>query len=206
MRTSAALGGPVALLVLAATSTAGPPPNPVDVKDDEFKPRVSSQIVDSSTHWFWADAIDSQHNVREDSKLFYSGAPTDDPDTNYSQNLSAGTYHYYCEEHGSKNGGMDGEVMVRPQVHGPATADEIPLKWAEVPDPADRFDVRYRIGGGDWKSWLREVSGRELTFGASDDPVGVKPDKTYRFQARTLLDGTSKRSGWSPTTKVTTPP
>lgn len=194
--------------VLAASSWAGPPPTGIEVRDNEFVPDDASQIVESSTTWQWADDITDEHNVREDHKLFYSGAPTSNTATDATRRISAGTFHYYCEVHGSKTGGMDGVVTVTPLQLPPLTNDLFGVRWSDGSfDTGDRFDLRWKGPGsdGEYKTWRKNTSLATDDFGEFDDPVDVKPGKTYRVQARSEIASNPKRhSGWSPPLKVHT--
>lgn len=195
----------IAGLALAAQAAAGPPPTDVKVEDDKFKPAVAMQLLESSTHWIWNDDVAHKHNVREDHKLFYSGPPTKDIDTNISRLVSVGTFHYYCEKHGSKNGGMDGEVKVRPQQLPPLTDDEFKVRWSDGTfSTGDRFDLRWKRAGGEYESWIANTNLKEAIFGAGDDPVDVEPGRTYLIQGRSeMAANPSGHSGWSPVLKVT---
>ncbi len=169
------------------------------VKDNRFKPDVAKQPVnDGSTFFSWADSVEREHNVRHDSKLFYSGDPTDDPSTAYSFTISAGTWHYFCEVHGSRRGGMDGVVRVKPS-SSQALSGEIRIDWGNGTSTGDRWDVRFRVGKRDFRTWHSNTTLSYDIFGTNDVPVDVKPGKTYTFQARSELSSDpTRRSGWSP--------
>jgi plastocyanin len=189
--------------VVSGSAAAGPPPTSVSVVDNDFRPAKSSQILGSSTFWDWDD-VANEHNVRQDRKLFYSGPPTDDPMTSVSKTISAGTWHYFCEVHGSKRGGMDGVVKVKP-ISTPIDPDTFMVHWGDGVDTGDQFDVRYRVGRKDFKSWLKNTSLQNAVFGAGDDPVNVRSGRKYTIQARSEASANPKRaSGWSPKLVVNT--
>jgi plastocyanin len=193
-------------LALAATAAAGPPPTAVVVEDNRFLPAAANQILESSTHWGWADTVARKHNVREDRKLFYSGPPTSDVTTSLSRTVSVGTFHYYCENHGSKSGGMDGTVKVRPLQLPPLTDDQFKVRWSDGTfDTGDRFDLRWkRATGGSYEPWIKDTTLPEAVFGEADDPIDVLPGRTYLVQGRSEMAANPKRhSGWSPALKVT---
>jgi plastocyanin len=191
----------VAALVLAAPASAGQ--NHVDVEDDFFAPKNSTQFLNSDTLWSWQPTVLNEHNVREDSKLFYSGPLTDDPKTAYDAQIPAGTFHYYCELHGDKRSGMEGVVKVKPAA-GPPNPDLIGVTWGDSGfETAVQYDVQFKVNDGKWKSWLKNTNSLSGDFGASDEPVDVKPGKTYRFRARTeKASNPDKRSDYSPALKV----
>src|SRR5262245_10354351 len=131
---------PGALCVIAAAvvvplASAGGAPTEITFTDDpaEYSPENASATVNPLTTgtggeefvWVGPGTLD-EHNVREDNRLFRSG-PASEDFHEYHTDISAGRYHYYCEVHGSKSGGMAGTVRVRPAIEGAF------VRWA---DPA----------------------------------------------------------------------
>lgn len=167
----------------------------VTVNDDFFAPDQVTATVGETVHWSRGTGNDD-HNVRQDDLLFRSGAPTDGP-IDYSVDFSAGTYHYYCEVHGSEFGGMDGIVKSPVKITDPPTGLKFTVTWAaEGTDTGSVYDVQYRIGSGVWKNWRTDTSLLSGVFGQNGSPVAVQADKTYRFRARSQ-EGNAV-SGWSP--------
>lgn len=172
---------------------------------DVFSPDQSSGEVnvDNLFRWSWGAGTINQHNVRQDSKLFYSGAISDDH-APFDVIASAGTYHYYCDLHGTRSGGMDGEVAVSPRLSPLARKrgfdPVVSVEWAsQSTATGDQFDVQYKVGSGDWKYWRKKTSKLEGLFGNNGKPVTVKKGKTYRIRARSEKSSNpTKRSGWSP--------
>jgi plastocyanin len=183
---------------LAAPAVAGPPPTTnVSLGDDFFDPDDASQILGSSTHWDWLDTISDEHNVRQDDKLFRSGAPTSNIATTYTTVIAAGTFPYYCELHG--NGIMDGVVRVKPLVGG-YDGETLTVMWGDdgVERPS-QYDVKYRVNDGKWKGWIKNTTAIRRKFGRNDNPVNVQKGKTYSFRGRTELRSNPKKaSGFSP--------
>src|SRR5687767_3382894 len=95
------VAGLTAVVVLAGAAPASAGTSPISVNDDIFNPDLVevSSISDCGLTWDWG-TVSNSHNVRQDSKLFYSGAPTDDDSNQFFRVCSAGTMHYYCEVHG----------------------------------------------------------------------------------------------------------
>jgi plastocyanin len=173
--------------------------------EDLFSPdhASGSALNQPGFQWDWGKGTIDEHNVRQDSKLFYSGQPTDFQQP-FRIDASAGTYHYYCEVHGSKSGGMDGELDVAPssgslkQKHGGRIVFEI--FWAsENADTGNQFDVQYRVGNRDWKYWKKNTAKRHGLFGKNGKPVTVKDGKVYKVRVRSeKASNPDKRSDWSP--------
>ena len=170
-----------------------------------FDPKTVSTTTSDTTFnvaWKWDEdgTTDRAHNVRQDSKLFYSGPPTDQRDQ-FTRFVSAGTFRYYCERHGGPGGeGMAGKVIVNPVDDGPVTEDTVPIRWA-VPQSTtgDQYDVRVRVGeDGAWRTWKRNTAKRGGVFGKNDEPVDYDVTKQYFVQARSEKSADpNRRSGWS---------
>lgn len=193
----------VAALALAVPASAGVPQT-VGVEDDVFDPDITNQGVTLSVTWEWADDVVNEHNVRQDDRLFRSGNPTDDPAESFELFPSAGTYHYYCEVHGSQAGGMDGKLRVSP-IFAPLKrrgGEAFSILWAaDLPGFAtgDQFDVQYKVDDGKWKYWKKNTSKRGGSFGKNGKPVSIKPGKQYKVRVRSEKSSNPKRrSGWSP--------
>lgn len=166
----------------------------VAVKDNSFSPDAVRVRVGGSVHWTDSNTS-ATHNVREDARIFNSGLPAGDVD--YKVSFSAGTFHYYCENHGSKSSGMDGVVKV------PVTVTEAPIgtaftvQWAtSATKTGSKFDVQYQVGSGAWKDWKKNATAFKSIFGAKNDPVAALEGKTYSFRARSQKGDNASR--WSP--------
>jgi plastocyanin len=198
-----------ALLAIPATASA----TSITVEpsgDNVFEPAKPppEDVSDSPLFsWQWGsdNTTEQAHNVRQDRKLFYSGEPTDTREL-FEVIVSAGSYHYYCEVHGSENGGMDGKIRVRPTADD-LTDDQFLFRWAfPTSETGDEYDVRFKVGNRDWKLWRNNTTAPSGVFGENDDPVDVKPGKTYKLQALSQKStNRKKRSDWSPTQTVITP-
>ena len=192
---------------LAYASVAAAAASQIKIDDNFFAPDappVRNVVAGASFQWQSAPSSNLRHNVRQDSKLFYSGIPTS-ANINFSISASAGTYHYYCEEHGSSGGGMDGVVRVRPSFNANPTGLPFTVTWA-LPgtNTGTQFDVRYRVGtAGAWILWKNNVAARSAIFGLNGQPVQVMPGRTYQFQARSQKTPTQP-SGFSPVLTVGT--
>jgi plastocyanin len=197
-------------LVVVPAAYAGLTASPTEilVKDNAFDPAAPpAQGFHSgaSFHWQRDPTSTGNHSVTQDAKLFSSGDPTTGP-IDLSVNASAGTYHYYCQVHGSPGGspsqGMNGIVKVAPLQTGPLTRGEFDtfgVKWADAnTTTGSLYDVRYRIGGGPWTIWLNDTAKTHAVFGNHDKPAKVRPHKVYKVAVRSEKTNTAKHSGWSP--------
>jgi plastocyanin len=168
----------------------------VTVADDSFTPSQATSAVGGQVHWSRASGSTDDHNIRQDGKLFFSGPPTGGA-MDFTATLSAGTYHYYCEEHGSEFGGMDGIVKSPVRILNAPPGRTFTVRWATAyTDTGSLFDVQYRIGSGAWRNWRTDVSATQGVFGKNGNPVNVQNGKVYRFKARSQ-EG-SAISDWSP--------
>jgi plastocyanin len=210
MRRYLLIGAAAALLALPALAFGGTNTT-VTVAPSNFNTfgpkNVTKTVGTGSIHWQWgtSGSTSAVHNVRQDDKLFYSGPLTNSKPAGYSVVPSAGSFHYYCELHGSASGGMAGTINVRPLIFN-KTANSFVVEWSGGSNQTgNAFDVRYRVDGGAWKAWKSGVTIGQATFGAGNHPVHVGPGHTYDVQARSKKQSTpSKVSGWSPSARVTT--
>jgi plastocyanin len=213
--------GALGAVLLAAPASAGIEQRTYVERDGEnrFGPRVkTANLGESVFSWVWEDQPTArQHNVRQDRRLFRSGDPVMDPAAPFFLSASAGTHHYYCEVHGSRDGGMEGRIRVRPAALPPELDRSFVVRWAIGGEAlrdvgaagrwgsqgptvtGDRFDVRFKVEDGDWRTWRTDTSKVEARFGRDDNPVHVGIGKTYRFRARSQQGPSpDRRSGWSP--------
>jgi plastocyanin len=168
----------------------------VSVSDDAFSPAQASSAVGGEVHWSRATGSTADHNIRQDDKLFYSGLPMDGT-IDFTATFSAGSYHYYCEAHGSEFGGMDGIVKSPVTILNAPAGRSFTVRWATATtDTGSLYDVHYRVGSGDWKNWKKDKPATQGAFGQNGNPVNVQYGKVYRFRARSQ-EGTAV-SGWSP--------
>ena len=208
MRRASFIAGLAATLgtIWAAPASAGVPVD-IDVYDWNFLPKEAEHsVLGTGVIWDWnggSGTTQDEHNVREDSKLFRS--PLQDEGT-FQISPSAGTYHYYCEPHLDSND-MQAELKITPAYTELSNPDELRIVWAQDDsDTGDRFDVRYRVGMGPFKTWKKDTARLSERFGRQDEPVDVKPGKTYTFKVRTgLASNPTKQSKYSPQLVVEVP-
>ena len=183
------------ILACAVFATALPAmaASPVDVVDDEFKPRNVTIKWDGSVKWTFHGP--TFHTVTDATGMSdYDSGLQNSGDTFTQPYDWAGTYPYRCTEHE----GMTGKVRVKMTgsiLRG--NRGKIFLSWGG--DPPDGFvtDVEVKPPGETWTSWIEGSEG--IAFG-SFDPGG---DGRYAFRARLRQTyGSEPVTGWSPPTRI----
>jgi plastocyanin len=186
----------------------------ISIKDNFFTPETPaarSFQTGPSFHWSRAAGSGGAHNVFQDAGLFKSGGLTSGP-INFTISASAGSYHYYCQLHGSPAGGMAGVVKVKPSFNAAPTGNPFTVIWADSGTNTDgnstqtgKFDVQYKVQPSTtWKVWKNDTTQFKAVFGLNNLPVQVMPGKKYDFRVRSENPtNTAKASGFSPTLTVT---
>ncbi len=184
----------VALLAGSLLSGAQAAAQSVLVRDNAFEPASTKAVVGQAVIWATGASTAEPHNVREDRKIFYSGRPFEVEFT-YRRVFSAGTFHYFCERHGFRRGGMDGTVKVPVTLATAPAGPDFTVKWAtSASNTGTKYTIQYKIASGAWKTWKSSTSALKATFSAD---AGAR----YTFRARSLKgDAASK---WSPVALLT---
>lgn len=179
--------GPLAL-------PAGATAESVAVRDNAFDPSTTKVTVGQTVSWETGSTTSGVHNVREAHKIFYSG-PADSAEFTFKRVFSAGTFHYFCERHGYRGGGMDGTVKVPVKLSDEPAGPDFTVVWATSgSNTGTRYTVQYRAGSGVWKKWKTNVSGGKGTF--TQGSSGTR----YTFRAKSLKGDAD--SEWSPVTST----
>lgn len=186
----------LAAVVVAGVSVAYGAPVSVVVRDDVFEPDQTRAVVGQTVEWTTASSATDAHNVREDRRIFYSG-PAFETEFTYSRVFSAGTFHYFCERHGFRRGGMDGTVKVPVVLTAAPKGPDFTVRWAASDsNTGSRYTVQYKIGSGSWKNWKSSTRALKATFSLAE------PGKRYTFRAKSMKgDDASK---WSPVASIST--
>jgi plastocyanin len=211
MRRRYLLAGAAAVLLVLPALAFGRATTTVTVAPNNsltYGPKaVTKAVGGGAIHWRWGTTgtTSSAHNVRQDDKLFFSGQVTMSKPAGFTVVPSAGAFHYYCDLHGTRTRGMQGTIKIRPAIFN-RTASSFGVRWSTGSnDTGDAFDVRYRVDGGEWKTWKNDVTTTQATFGLNERPIRVRPGHTYDIQARSeRKSAPTKVSGWSPQARVTT--
>ncbi|MGH2684379.1 MAG: hypothetical protein ACRDJP_02815 [Actinomycetota bacterium] len=168
----------------------------VSIEDDRFEPGEVVVGVGERVSWSRGTASTGPHNVRQDERLFGSG-PTTEGSIDYEIRLSAGTFHYFCEAHGSRAGGMDGLIRVPPTVDPGSPGRRFTVVWAtDLTTTGSRFDVQYRRGSHRWLEWKEDTRSTRGVFGRRGKPERARDGARYRFRVRSSVGNAA--SGWSP--------
>ena len=191
----------VALLGALLVPSAAPAAlKTVGVRDKVFSPDAIKVAVGDTVNWV-NPGSQAGHNVREDGMMFFSGDPV--PSMDYSVIFSAGTFHYFCEIHGTKRRGMDGVIRVPVTISANPTGVPFTVTWASTAtETGSRFDVQYRVGSGAWTRWKGGTRSLEAVFGSGASPVAVDRGTKYSFRARSAR-GSQSTSFWSPVVAFT---
>ena len=205
MRRYLLLGATLGLLVIPAMAFGGTTTTVTVAPNDTntFAPGAVSQTVGAGDiHWRWDTngKTFAAHNVRQDDKLFYSGNPTSNNPSGFDVLPSAGKFHYFCEVHGRA---MSGTLKIAPAIFN-QKAKSFGVEWSSGSnDTGNAFDVRYRVDGGKWKVWKKDVTREHAIFGAKRKPVRVRSGHAYEVAARSEKKSKpSKHSKWSPPAQV----
>ena len=189
-------------VALLASSASGATKE-VSVRDSAFDPKVITASVGDTVSWS-NPGTQKAHNVRERRSIFSSGRETTVFD--FDVVFSAGTFLYRCAIHGSftRSGaprGMTGVVKVPVLVAGAPAGPASTVTWATTAtNSGSAYDVQYRVGGGEWKFWLKATSVKKAVFGQSGKPIAPQAGTKYSFRARSRKG--SAASEWSPVASI----
>jgi plastocyanin len=197
MRRAVVAGVALALLTTGSVDAAT---EDVEIGDNFFSPETVRIAVGDLVHWSRSGDAFGDHNVRAARKpLFYSGAPTANPNFNFRRRFSAGKFHYWCELHTAAI--MDGFVRVPAAIRRAPKGLNFGVQWATGrTNTGGRFDVQFRVGSGRWRPWRRNTKSVKGIFGKGGRPVRVVDNKRYSIRARSQAKG--RESGWSPVKSI----
>jgi hypothetical protein len=185
----------------------------ITILDDAYLPDGTAESgatrkpLGSPFNWKWGSdgaGTGDSHNVRQNKNLFASGDDTTSSSP-FSTTPSAGRFPYHCTIHGNVNppsgSNMAGIVEVIPIRDTVSEPTGLPFRVAwddpSTSTTANKFDVRYRVNGGSYKTWREDTRAAGAVFGNNNKPVRVRESKLYEFQVRSQR-GKRKRSGFSP--------
>ncbi len=204
MRRKAAVSLGVILALAGLPASVSVPvlagPSQVRVVDSDFKPRRTTVGPGGKVRWS-SRGTNKEHNVVEDHELFSSGDLTSDPIA-FTVGFSAGTFPYYCENHGAPGGrGMSGVVAVPVALRADPRGPAFTVLWATSPTrTGSNFDVQFRVGSGRWRAWKTNTKGLKAVFGQGNRPVRLVRGQRYSFRARSRRG--EDASGWAPVRSI----
>ena len=121
---SGAIGSPVTFSATALAAEPAPIPgaanvtvrnnNFLSVRNSTSNPAVDTVAVGGTVTWTWAPTADSPHDVTSTGSPGFTGQPTLVQPPPFTVTFStAGTYNYYCTQHGQPTSGMRGRIVVQ---------------------------------------------------------------------------------------------
>jgi plastocyanin len=181
----AALAAALVPAFVAAPAQAAP--HTVTVAHMSFGPASVTAALGDSVTWSFQDSV--AHTTTSDQGFWDSGVKS--AGATYSRAFtSAGTFAYHCSIHSM----MRGKVTVPMRTSGSAGAG-YKLTWATAKGTGGiAFDVQTRLGSGTWVSLKTGTTGTHAKF---------DPAKAGKYSVRARTTKGTKRSGWSPTVRVT---
>ncbi len=209
MRRSLVIAAAAVALVLALPAFGGAAPREINVGDDFFAPKNPPARGTSPTAAASAGRTAAGRAIPTTSARTTGCSPparlTDGP-IDFSIRASAGSYHYFCyaPRHSRAPARHDGRVKVRPIRFSGSRSGEIGVRWANSnTNTGSRFDVRYKVGQGRWKTWKNDTAAFRAFFGRNDRPVNYRPNRrNYKLKVRSERKDVSKRSDWSPVLRI----
>jgi plastocyanin len=164
----------------------------VTVQDFSFSPTPLAVGQGGSVQWH--NNGPSQHASTSDIGLW--STPTIAPSTTSTAIpfKAAGVYAYHCSIHPFMHGKVRVPIEVSPASGSTSTVFTITLAAGSRAHWS--FDVQKKAGAGLWKIWKTGVTSLSVTF--SHTTRG-----TWRFRSRLHRNGSTLRTGWSPSRMIT---
>ncbi len=184
----------------AASAEATITVEPTAGKNTFAPTRVVRNLGGAQFTWVWGpDGGGSQgfHDVVSDGQLFDSGEAV--TQGTFAVNASAGSYRYFCSIHF----GMDARIAVRPEAQE-AAPGRFRVSWAtKASQTGRRYDVRFKVAGGTWRTWLQDTRRRSGVFNTADG-TGASASAKRRILIQVRSENTKRKaSDWSPALRVT---
>jgi plastocyanin len=165
----------------------------VTIQGSAFSPTPITVPQGGSVQWHNAEATLS-HTATSDVGLWSTPTLAPAMTSTAIPFKAAGVYAYHCKIHPFMHGKVRVPIDVSPATGGTSTVFTITLAtgsrlhWS--------FDVQKKAGAGLWKIWKAGVTSLSVTFHHASPG-------TWRFRSRLHKNGSTLRTGWSPSKVIT---
>ncbi|MDP9301209.1 MAG: cupredoxin domain-containing protein [Actinomycetota bacterium] len=164
----------------------------VQVQDFSFSP--TPLTVPQGTSVTWHNNGPTMHTSTSDLGLWNTGTLAPGATSGAVVFKAAGLYAYHCKIHPSMHGKVRVPVKVSPASGSTSTVFTIALAAGSRAHWS--FDVQKKAGAGLWKIWKTGVTSLSVTFSHASPG-------TWRFRSRLHRNGSTLRTGWSPSKMIT---
>jgi len=164
----------------------------VQVQDFSFSPTPVTVSQGASVSWH--NDGPSNHTSTSDVGLWTTTTLTAGTTSTAKVFKAAGVYAYRCKIHPYMHGKVRVPIDVSPASGGTSTVFTITLATGSRVHWS--FDVQKKTGAGLWKIWKTGVMSLSVTFHHASPG-------TWRFRSRLHRNGSTLRTGWSPSKVVT---
>jgi len=192
MRRSFIVAVSLATLVLIALPAHAA--SQVTIQGSAFSPTPITVPQGGSVQWHNAETTSLSHTATSDVGLWTTTTLTPGTTSTAIPFKAAGVYAYHCKIHPFMHGKVRVPIDVSPASGGASTVFTITL--ATGPRVHWSFDVQKKAGAGLWKIWKTGVTSLSVTFHHASPG-------TWRFRSRLHKNGSTLRTGWSPSKVIT---
>jgi plastocyanin len=192
MRRGVIAAASLASLVLVALPAQAA--SQVTIQGSSYSPTPITVGQGGSVRWHNAEASNTSHTATSDIGLWNTGTLTQGATSIAVVFRAAGVYAYHCQIHPSMHGKVRVPIKVSPA--SGSTSTVFTLTLAAAPRTGWSFDIQKKAGAGLWKIWKTGVTSLTVTFHHAS--AG-----TWRFRSRLHKNGSTLRTGWSPSKMLT---
>jgi plastocyanin len=164
----------------------------VQVQDFSFSP--TPVTVSEGTSVSWHNNGPSNHTSTSDVGLWTTTTLIAGATSTAKVFKAAGVYAYHCKIHPYMHGKVRVPIKVSPASGGTSTVFTVTLATGSRVHWS--FDVQKKAGAGRWKIWKTGVTSLSVTFHHASPG-------TWRFRSRLHRNGSTLRTGWSPSKVIT---
>jgi plastocyanin len=164
----------------------------VQVQDFSFSP--TPLTLPQGTSVSWHNDGPANHTSTSDIGLWTTTPLTAGATSTAKVFKAAGVYAYHCMIHPFMHGKVRVPIEVSSASGGTSTMFTITLATDQRAHWS--FDVQKKAGAGLWKIWKTGVTSLSVTFRHASPG-------TWRFRSRLHRNGSTLRTGWSPSKMIT---